>query len=160
MKTILGVKMPEAIAFVGIAALYIAFQMFWSLMVANNPGAVLGFLASMNPQVANNYVLLLVCTLASVGFAVVGSVLGKGEEKPVAQALIRFGLAYSVYSCAAQIAVVSLANWTLPTEGIPVMHTATLAVFIGIVVAGIGSNLIWSGEKRAAFLAETATKKR
>lgn len=181
MKTIpgIGVKPVEAIIFIVFALVYVAFQLWWTLptvntgevhpltgapevvAIAKNPAVILPFLEGQNIQTSNNNVLLVVVVVASLVYTVVATVVVKATESPVATFLMRLGMALSLYSMAGQIAAIVMpgTNWALPTEGIPVMHTATLAVAVGITLAGIGANMVWVGEKREQFLAQSAKKR-
>ncbi len=168
MKKILGVSPVELVIFLVFAAVYVGFQLWWTIMVALNPGGVIPFLAAMNPVAANNRTLLLAVVVCSLVYTVVVTVAVKGsgegneKPKPVAVFLIRLGLALSFLPTIGQLVAlfVPAAGWKLPAQGIPILYVYTLAAAVGIALAGIGSNMIWVGDKREQFLATTATKKK
>lgn len=167
MKKILGVSPVELVLFVVFAAIYVGFQLWWTIMVALNPGGVFPFLAAMNPVAANNRTLLLAVVVCSLVYTVIATVAVKGggtgdeKPKPIAVFLIRLGLALSFLPTIGQIVAlfVPAAGWKLPAQGIPILYVYTLAGAAGIALAGIGSNMIWVGEKREQFLAATSKKK-
>lgn len=161
-KEIFGVKQEDLILFGAFGGGYVLLQLFWTLVVARDPGGVLPFLANANPVAVNNNTLLFFVVACSVGYAVLGWMRNRDTEKPVIDFLIRSGLALQIYSCAGQIAAVFVpgANWASPGQGIPVMRTLTIVVPVGMLLAGIAANMIWVGEKREEFLAATSKKKR
>jgi hypothetical protein len=162
-KEILGVKVLELVLFTALGVVYVGFQLWWTIMVAANPGAAFPFLAGQAPQSVNNNVLLLFLTLFSLAFAGAAMVVikNKKDQRPVPMFLMRIGLALSIYSSAGQIIAVFIpaAKWTLPAEGIPVMHALTICVTVGIILAGIGGNMAWGHGRREEFLAATKKKR-
>jgi len=163
VKEMFGVKPIEAILFVLLAGVYTGLQLWWAIAAAQNPGGILPSLADQNPTTINNAAIVLFTLVTSLLYAVIGILMGmKDSPRPIAGFLMRAGVALMVFSSVGQIASVFVpaARWTLPTEGIPVMHNLTIAVSVGIFLAGIGGNMAWGQGKREEFLAATGGKKK
>lgn len=163
IKEFFAVKPLELALFIVCGMVYVGLQLWWGVMVAVNPGGMFPFLAGMSITAANNMVMLIFCIVLSLAYPGAAMAIIKDDpHEPISMFLMRFGVALGVYSSVAQIAAVMVpaARWTQPTEGIPVMRTLTIAVSAGIVLAGIGANMVWMGERREEFLAATSKKKR
>lgn len=163
MKELFGVKTVEAVLFVILGAVYVALQHWWIIAISYDPGGFLPSVADMNPVVVNNMAILLMILGTSLAYGIVGTIVGKAESPNVmAGFLMRTGVALMLFSSAGQIISVFIpaAHWTLPGEGIPVMRNLTIAVSVGMLLAGIGGNMVWGGGRREAFLAETGGKKK
>lgn len=164
MNKIFGVKPVEAVIFIVFGAVYTGLQLWWGIAVSQNPGGLIPAVADQNPAGVNNMAMLLFALVTSLIYAVLGAAIGGKIEgvSTLAAFLMRSGVALMLYTCVGQIAAVFVpaAFWTYPTEGIPVMHTLTVCVSLGIFLAGIGGNMVWVGERREAFLAEAGGKKK
>jgi hypothetical protein len=164
VKKIFGVKPFEAVLFIVFAVVYTGLQLWWSIAVSRNPSAFLPSVAGQNPTGINNMAILLFVLATSLLYAVIGSVIGGKTEgvSPLASFLMRIGVALMIFSSVGQVASVFVptAFWTYPAEGIPVLRTLTIAVSLGIFLAGVGGNMVWVGERRQAFFAESGGKKK
>jgi hypothetical protein len=164
MKKLLSVSPIEAILFIILGGVYVAFQLWWAIAVSQDPAAFLPSMASVNPTTVNNNAILLVAVATTVIYAVLGMALRLKEIKVslIAQFLIRLGIAMMVFTSVGQIVSVFVpaAKWALPTEGIPVMRTYTIVASVGMFLAGVGGNMAWGSGRRQAFIAETGGRKR
>lgn len=164
MNKIFGVKPVEAVIFIVFGAAYTGLQLWWAIAVSQNPGGLIPAVADQNPTGINNMAMLLFALATSLVYAILGTAVGGKIEGASALAafLMRIGVALMIYTCVGQIASVFVpaAFWTYPTEGIPVMRALTIAVSLGIFLAGIGGNMVWVGERREAFLAQAGGKKK
>jgi hypothetical protein len=57
-----------------------------------------------------------------------------------------------------QVLATLTAGWRTPTQGVPVLYTMTLNALVGMIIAGVGGNMLWR-ERREQVLA-AASKKR
>lgn len=163
VEEMFGVKQVEVAIFILFAVVYTGLQLWWAIAVARNPGGFLPSLADQSPTAINNNAMLLFVVATSLLYGVIGILLGlKDSPRPIAGFLMRTGVALMVFSTVGQIASVFVpaAKWTLPAEGIPVMHALTIAVSVGIFLAGVGGNMAWGGGRREEFLAATGGKKK
>jgi hypothetical protein len=51
-----------------------------------------------------------------------------------------------------QLVALLTPEWRSPTQGIPVLYTMTLNALVGMILAGVGGNMLWR-ERRAQVLA-------
>src|SRR5262245_36719295 len=122
-------------------AIYVIFQLVWSLAIADNFGTDLQDLTGLPGQSVSKLAIIGMLTLTATIYAIVSMWLawrtGDQGDRPVGLFLVKQGLAMAVYICVGQILalVISLglaaagftwANWASPTQGIPVMYTLCL----------------------------------
>jgi hypothetical protein len=170
VRAFFSIKRRELILFSVFGLVYLVFALAWSWTIADNP--------AINPgQNLSKMVMIWLLTLLTAIYAVIGAQLdrrsGEQGDSEIGTFLIRQGAAMVIYICITQILAVLLqplgqlitssmglarAEWRSPTQGIPLMYTLCLGGFIGIVLAGIGSDLVW-GRKRDTFLAQTARRR-
>jgi hypothetical protein len=163
VKKVFGINLVEMVLFLLLGAGYVGAQFWWTITATHDPASIIPAFAGQNPVGVNNMVLLLLILAVSLAYGVVGQVIGMKESpRPIAGFLMRTGVAMMIYSSAGQIIAVFIpaAHWTLPAEGIPVMRTLTIAVSLGIFLAGIGGNMAWGNGRREAFFAATGGQKR
>ncbi len=172
VEEMFGVKQVEAAIFIVFAVVYTVLQLWWAIAVARNPGGFLPAFADQSPTAINNNAMLLFVLVTSLLYAGIGIWLGIKDSaqdissfltrENIAGFLMRAGVALMVFSSVGQIASVFVpaAKWTLPAEGIPVMRTLTIAVSLGIFLAGVGGNMTWGQGRREEFLAATGGKKK
>ncbi len=163
MKELFGIKPVEMVLFLLLGAGHVGGQVWWTIVATRNPASIIPAVAGQNPVTVNNMVLLLLILATSLLYGIIGQVIGmKDSPRPIAGFLMRTGVAMMVYSSVGQIVAIFIpaAHWTLPAEGIPVMRTLTIAVSLGIFLAGIGGNMAWGKGRREEFLAATGGKKK
>jgi hypothetical protein len=83
---------------------------------------------------------------------------------PMALFMVRFGLGLSLFITIVQIAsvlydllpslipVLPTFEWRSPTNGVPILYTLTFNAIIGLLIAGVGGNMLWR-ERREEVLA-------
>jgi hypothetical protein len=74
------------------------------------------------------------------------------EHDVTAIFLVRFGLALALFITIVQILATLTPNWRTPTQGVPVLYTMTLNAIVGMIIAGVGGNMLWR-ERREQVLA-------
>ena len=138
----LGVPRRELLLFAGAAVVALVITILWDLLLVD-PIAVM---FPNNSQVANKYLLTFLMYGLAFLAAVVSLFLARrsgGETTRghlIAGFLIRFGLALEVFGLL--ITPVALVHATNPTRSVPVGFAFFACVFVGIVLAGIGGNII------------------
>jgi hypothetical protein len=66
--------------------------------------------------------------------------------------LVCFGLGLTLFITIVQLVALLTPEWRSPTQGIPVLYTMTLNALVGMILAGVGGNMLWR-ERRAQVLA-------
>lgn len=127
----LGVGRRDVIFFTGATVAMFVFTIFWDLVLE----------PLINDQVLNKYFL----TLVLFGFALAVAVLtaaagGRNARGFVPSVLARFGVALQIFGIA--ITPIGLFYATDPTRSVPVGFAAFSAVIIGIIIAGVGGNML------------------
>jgi hypothetical protein len=80
------------------------------------------------------------------------------EHDVTAIFLVRFGLGLALFISIVQVLATLTPGWRTPTQGVPVLYTMTLNALVGMIIAGVGGNMLWR-ERREQVLA-AASKKR
>ena len=162
MRDFFYVKPLELALFSIFGLIYVVFQIVWSLVMADSASPDLSKILMIG-------VLTLTATLYAVASMWFAWRTGDQGDRPVGLFLVKQGLAMAIYICIGQILAVALepifnmispgsSHWYSPNQGIPVMYTLCLGGFIGIVLAGIGADMLWKN-KREAFLAQGAKRR-
>jgi uncharacterized membrane protein YjgN (DUF898 family) len=138
----LGVARRDLMLFAGTAVAAFAITVLWDLLLVDS----ISLMFPNNSQIANKYVL----TFLMYGLAFLVAILSlfmarrNGGETTrvglIAGFLIRFGIALEVFGIL--ITPIGLFHATNPTRSVPVGFTFFACVFVGIVLAGIGGNII------------------
>ena len=159
-ETFRGIAPLEMILFLVFGAVHVGLQQWWLFSFALNPGEILPFFADASALSTSNLVLNIEIAVVSLVYAVAANVV-VGGDKPISRFLVRIGVALSIYGLVGQVVslFVPFMSWTSPDRGIPVMQAYFLATFFGLILAGIGSNGLWS-DKREEFIAATSKKRR
>lgn len=129
----LGVGRRDIVFFTGATILIIVLTIVWDLVLAN----------WIVDQTLNKYFLTLVvfALAGAVAFltAIVGGMRG-GLRGMLPSLMVRFGLALQIFGT--MITPIGLYYATDPTRSVPVGFAAFSAVIIGIIIAGIGGNML------------------
>ncbi len=139
----LGVGRRDTVIFVGATILVILLVIGWDLALVDVIGT----------QQLNKYFLALM--VYAVAFVIAGlSALAGGLRRGMGRAgilamipsfLVRFGLALQIFGI--MITPIGLFHATNPTRSVPVGFAAFSAVIVGIIIAGVGGNMV--GPRRA-----------
>ena len=158
MREFFNVKPRELILFSVFGLIYIIFQFVWTIFIADDPS----ILEPSTAQRISKLALIGMLTLIATLYAIVSMWLAwrnnEQGDQPAGLFMVKQGLAMTLYICIGQILSVASPYWRSPTQGIPVMYTLCLGGFIGIVVAGIGADMLWKN-RRATFLAQSAKRR-
>ncbi len=138
----LGVRRSDLLLYAIGAVLAFVVTVAWDLVLVDPISAQF----PNNSQIANKYVL----TFFMYGLAFLATIVslvmarrGGGETTRatlLAGFLIRFGLALEVFG----ILITPIGLWyaTNPTRSVPVGFTAFSCIFVGILLAGVGGNIV------------------
>jgi hypothetical protein len=80
------------------------------------------------------------------------------EHDAIAVFMVRFGLGLALFITIVQILITLSPNWRSPTQGVPVLYTMTLNALVGMIIAGVGGNMLWR-ERREQVLAAGARRR-
>jgi hypothetical protein len=129
----LGVDRREYILFGGSTLLVLVMTILWAVL----------FVPVFNDQAFNKYMLTVVLYGLSVLIAVVSlgaTMRGASRRAMLPGFLVRFGLALQFFGII--IMPVGLFYATDPTRSVPVGFAAFSTAMIGLIIAGIGGNML------------------
>ena len=133
----LGVGRRDLVFFAGATILMIVLTIVWDLVLAD----------VIVDQALNKYFLTLVLFgLAAVVAFLTSLAAGRGDgartglRGRLPGLIVRFGMALQIFGT--MITPIGLFHATNPTRSVPVGFAAFSAVMIGLIIAGIGGNML------------------
>jgi hypothetical protein len=121
----------DVLLFTVLGLAVIGFSVVWALFLANLPIPLIG---------QNGFLFLAVIAFSVLAAVIPFFTWGRSETRPVARALVRFGLALQIFGIL--ITPVGLYYATNPVVSVPVGFASFLTVFFGVFIAGFAGNLI------------------
>lgn len=121
----------DVLLFTVLSLAVIGFSVVWALFLANLPIPLIG---------QNGFVLLAVLGFSVLAAAIPYVTWGRHETRPLARAMVRFGLALQIFGIL--ITPVGLYYATNPVVSVPVGFASFLTMFFGVFIAGFGGNMI------------------
>lgn len=129
----LGVGRRDAVIFTGATILVILLTIVWDLFLVDLIGT----------QALNKYFLTVVLFGLALVLAFVSAIAAgrNGRSRGMVSSLLaRFGLALQIFGI--MITPIGLYYATNPTRSVPIGFAAFSSVILGIIIAGIGGNML------------------